>query len=233
MNTTRRILSNSLTVLAGALTAAFLLLVALIVAGDYLRPLLLRFVWASDPNGARPRPEVFEQVRRDQEAVANAADQGPLRCSLAPWGGDGEHADLRLSLTNTSADPVTIWYYTWPHAHVTFVVRDLDGKPVASFHWGTLSSQAVSIDDSGRPTTQLPTLALTPGESYTAGIYLTSLRHYLDVPPGHYTIAAVFVYESLNDFPQAGQHFVNRSQAVTVDVEEPDAPGKKPAWRLR
>jgi hypothetical protein len=231
MSQPRRILSNSLTVLAGVLTVAFVLLVALVVSGEYLRPLWQRFVWESDPYGARPAPEIFEQFRREQEAVAVGADQGPLRCALAPWDGEDEHADLRLSLTNTSADQVTIWYHTWPHAHVTFLVRDLDGKAVASFLWGTLSSQAVGIDDAGRPTTKLPTLTLKPSEIYTAGIYLTSLRHYLDVPPGDYTVEAAFVYHDLGGVPAPEQNFVAQSEAVKIVVGAADG-DKKPSWRI-
>jgi hypothetical protein len=127
---------------------------------------------------------------------------------------------------------VTIWYYTWPHAHVTFLVRDLDGKGVASFHWGTLSSQAVGIDTTGQPTTKLPTLTLQPGETYTAGFWLTSLRDYLPVPPGNYIVQAVFVYHDLGGLPAPEQRFVSQSQAVTVDVEEPKD-DKKLSWRLR
>jgi hypothetical protein len=44
MTRPHRLLSNSLAVFAGVLTVAFLLLVALIVAGDYLRPLWQHFV---------------------------------------------------------------------------------------------------------------------------------------------------------------------------------------------
>ena len=64
-----------------------------------------------------------------------------------------------------------------------------------------------------------------------AGIALNTLRDYLDVVPGEYTVVAVFVYESLGDFPEAGQHFVGCSRAVTVDVEEQDGE-QKPVWRL-
>ncbi len=108
MTKPRRLLSNSLAVLAAVLTVAFVLLVAAILAGDNLRSLWRRFVYESDLNGGQPPQEVFEQFRRDQEAIAHGADEGPLRCSLEPWGGGSEHPDLRLSLTNTPGAEVAL-----------------------------------------------------------------------------------------------------------------------------
>src|SRR5262249_24193147 len=128
-------------------------------------PALFRWASESDPD-VGPPAVAFDRFRRQQDALANGADVGPIRCTLAPWPDRaGDHPpDLRLELTNRSDSPVTIWYATWPHAHVTFLVRDEGGKIVEQVHWGSLSSVAVGIDDNGRPTTKLPTLALQPGE---------------------------------------------------------------------
>ncbi len=235
MSDTHRKLSLFSQVAVGVLLAVGLLAVALLIAGEHFRPLWLRFISESDPEAGRPPPEAFERFRREQEDIANAGDRGPIRCRLVPWPEDGEHPpDLRLELVNTSAEPVTLWYYTWPHAHVTFLVRDPHSKPVASFHWGTLSSTAVGIDDAGRPTTKLPTRTLKPGEKYTAGIWLSSLRDYLEVPsPGVYRVEAVFVYGDLGGWPALDQDFVARSQGVEIVVGAPDGQDKKPSWRLR
>jgi hypothetical protein len=231
MSQLRRILSNSLTVFAGVLTVAFVLLVALIIAGDDLRPLWWRFISESDRDSARSPQAMFDRYRRQQQDIASGADRGPMRCTLEPWPGDNvEHPDLRLSLTNTSAEPLAMWYYTWPHSHVNFLLRDPDGKPVASFHWGMLSSQAVGIDGAGRPTTRLPTLTLQPGETYTAGFWLTSLRDYRPVPPGNYIVEAVFVYHDLGGLPDGEQRYVARSEGVWIVVEPED--DKYPVWQL-
>jgi hypothetical protein len=166
------------------------------------------------------------------------ADRGPIRCTLEPWpDGNGEHPDLRLSLTNTSEEPVTLWYYTWPHAHVTFILRDDDdaGKAVYSFHWGSLSSLAVGVDPkTGRPTTRLPTRTLKTGETYTAGIYLSTLRDYRDVFSGLYRIEAVFVYSDLGGWPAPNQDFVARSGTVGIAVTSWDRNNgrEKNNWRI-
>jgi hypothetical protein len=108
-----------------------------------------------------------------------------------------------------------------------------DGKTVASFQWGTLSSQAVGIEAAGRPTT-LPPLTLKPGETYTAGIWLTCLRDgCLGRPekPGVYRVEAVFVYSDLGGWPAPDQDVVARSGAVEVVIEPDD--DMKTSWRLR
>jgi hypothetical protein len=165
---------------------------------------------------------------------ASESDLGPLRCTLEPWPDrTGEDPpDLRLQLTNTSERPVTIWYRTWPHAHVLFLFRDDAGRIVAQFHFGSLSSRAFQVDDAGRPTTPLPTLRLEPGESYSAGIHLNTLADNLDVPPGRCRVEAVFTYADLGGWPEPHQHFVARSGAVTVEVGESGPGANKPVWRL-
>jgi hypothetical protein len=222
----------------------YLPIVALLAAGVLvvvwlsLRPLALPalYQWASEsePN-VGPPSEAFERFRRQQDDLAHGADVGPIRCTLVPWPDrDGEHPpDLRLELTNVSGGPVTIWYTTWPHAHVTFLVRDEDGKIVEQFQWGSLSSVAVGIDDAGRPTTKLPTLTVQPGEAHTAGIYLSTLRDYLDVPAGRYRLEAVFVYGDLGGWPDGEERFIARSGPVEIEVGKSGAGGKKPSWRLR
>jgi hypothetical protein len=73
-------------------------------------------------------------------------------------------------------------------------VRD-EGKIIEQFHWASLSSPAVGIDDNGRPNTKLPTLTLQPGEAHIAGIYLSTLRNYLHMQPSRNRVEAVFVYD--------------------------------------
>jgi hypothetical protein len=168
------------------LLAAGILAVVWLSVRPLVLPLLNRWASESEPD-AGPPPEAFDRFRRQQDEIANGDDRGPIRCTLVPshdLAGD-DPADLQLSLTNTSDRPVTIWYYTWPHAHVTFLVRYAEGKIVGQFHWGSLSSQLVTVDPAtGRPTGPVPTKTLQPGETYSAGIYLSTLRDYLDVPPG-------------------------------------------------
>jgi hypothetical protein len=79
----------------------------------------------------------------------------------------------------------------------------------------------------------VPRKSLQPGEAYTAGICLTTLRDYLDVPPGRYRIEAVFQYGDLGGWPEDEQHFLARSGAVEIEAEESGAAGKKQAWRSR
>jgi hypothetical protein len=234
MSDTRRKLSNLLAVAIGTLLAVAVVVVLLLSFGDQLRPLLSRFISESEPT-AGPPPEAFERFRREQDDIAHGEDRGPIRCSLSRWTDKGQHpADLKLSLTNTSSEPVSLWYTTWPHCHVTFVVRDEDGKAVASFHWGTLSSQAVSVDQQGKLVTSLPTLK--PGETYTAGIWLSTLSDCCHPRPerlGLYRVEAVFVYSDLGSWPQSDQDFVARSGTVEVEVGEPQPGDKFRAWRLR
>lgn len=228
----RRVLSNLLAVVVGVVVAFGVLAAVLLVFAEHSRPMLRRLIWESDPDGGRTPQQAFDRFRREQEDIAGAADRGPIRCRLEPWTEDGEHPpNLKLSLTNASTEPVTLWYHTWLHAHVTFLVRNKDRKAVASFHWGTLSSLAVGVDpQTGRPSTPVPTRTLKPGETYTAGIYLSSLRDYLDVPPGVYRLEAVFMYGDLGGWPAADQDFVARSGTVEIAVEQDD--DKKPVWRL-
>jgi len=233
MSDTRRKLSTLLQVVVGLVLAVAFLVVVWLTLRVPLQVLWFRFISESEPT-AGPPPEAFERFRREQEDIAGAADRGPIHCRLEPWTEGGEHPpDLKLSLTNTSAEPVTLWYYTWPHAHVTFLVRDEDEKGVASFHWGTLSSTAVGIDDAGRPTTKLPTLTLNPGETYTAGIWLSSLRDYIDVRPGHHRVEAVFDYSDLGGWPAANRDFVARSKPIEIEVSGPQSGDRFRAWRLR
>jgi hypothetical protein len=207
---------------AGALAVAWLSL------KPQLMPWLSRWASESDPD-VGPPPEAFERFRREQDDIARGGDRGPIRCTLAPWPdrAGGHPPDLRLELINGSDEPVTIWYYTWPHAHVTFLVRDGAGKIIAQFHWGTLSSQLVTLDPAtGRPAGPVPTKTLHPGEAYTAGIYLGTLRDYLDVPPGRYRVEAVFVYDDLGGWPDGEQRFVARSGGVEVEVGVGESDGK-------
>jgi hypothetical protein len=221
-------------VLVVLLLAAGILAVVWLSVRPLALPALFRWASESEPN-VGPPPEAFDRFRRQQDALANGADVGPIRCSLTPWPDRaGDHPpDLRLELSNSSDSPVTIWYTTWPHSHVTVLVRDEARKIVEQFHWGSLSSVAVGIDDAGRPTTKLPTRTLQSGETYTAGIYLSTLRDYLDVSPSRYRLEAVFVYDDLGGWPELGQHFVARSGAVGVEVGERDAGDTKRPWRLR
>jgi hypothetical protein len=76
----------------------------------------------------------------------------------------------------------------------------------------------------------VPTLTLQPCETYSTGIYLTTLRDYLPVPPGDYTVEAVFVYSDLGGLPDGEQRYVARSEGVWIVVEPDD--DKHPVWQL-
>jgi hypothetical protein len=234
MSDLRRRVSNLLAVVVGVLLAAAVIGVLLLSFSDHLRPLLSRFVSESEPT-VGPPPEAFERFRREQDDIAHGEARGPIRCSLSPCSDGGAHPpDLKLSLTNTSSEPVTLWYTTWPHCHVTFVVRDLDGNIVASFHWGTLSSPAVSLNSQGKLVAPLPTQTLKAGETYTAPIWFSSLAEYCPVEkPGVYSVEAVFMYSDLGGWPQQDQDFVARSEGVEIEVGDPQEGDKFRAWRLR
>ena len=211
--------------------------VSLTFVSDHLQSLFHWPLFASSKPAEEPPAVAFERFRREQQDIADGAERGPIRSTVTPWSDrGGQHPpDLLLSLTNTSSEPVTLWYTTWPHCHVTFVVRDEDEKIVASFHWGTLSSQAVSVDSQGKLVTPLPTLTLKPGETYTAGVWLSTLSDCCQPRPerpGVYSVEAVFVYSDLSGWPQPDQDFVARSEPVEIVVGKPDG-DKKPSWRLR
>jgi hypothetical protein len=234
----RRKLFNLLHALAVLLLIAGVLAVVWLYVSPYAHPWFLRFISEVEPIPPPP-PEAIEQFRKRQDDIGHGADRGPFRCTLSP-GTDaiGDHPpNLSFGLTNRSASPVTIWYTTWPHVHVTFLVRDQAGEPVASFRWGTLSSWLVRVDpETGQPTTRLPTQTWNPGETYTTMIPLQALREGCNgrpKNPGRYRIEAVFVYSDLGGWPAPNQDFVARSQSAEVEVRDPQSGDKFRAWRLR
>ena len=107
---------------------------------------------------------------------------------------------------------------------------------MASFHWGSLSSQAVSVDSRGKFVTPLPTLTLKPSETHTAGIWLSTLADCCQPRserPGVYHVEAVFVYSDLSGWPEPNQDLVARSGSVEIVVGEPQPVDQFWAWRLR
>jgi len=134
-----------------------------------------------------PKPDAWQvqfaaRFFRQQDAAAVQEDLGPVRCRLAPWQGVAEGneppPDLRLELTNTSTDPVQLWYVTAPHCHVTFLVREEAGGVLGSFCFGNYWHATVGGDPAtGRPKPLPPVLTLQPGETYEAGIRLSDLRN--------------------------------------------------------
>ena len=189
-----------------------------------------------DKNVVITSDEEAEQWRRD--TVYDGKDQGPLRCRLTPWvkrlKGEGA-PDLRLELTNTSQEPVTIWYTTYPHFQVTFLVRDEAGKILKEFFLERLSSLGgYGWDESGRLVNPPPILTLKPGQTYTASFYLSSLQEYLEAPrgPGRYQLEAVFAQRDFGGWPAPNQRILTRSEPVPIEVAR-KAPGAlRATWKL-
>jgi hypothetical protein len=179
------------------------------------------------------------RFNRHADAAAVRSDTGPLRCRLVTWTGpaqDGGVApDVRLELTNVSAEPVLLWYASGLECHVTLVVRREGDMVVGSFCLGYLASLPASFDSkTGRPQPLPPVLTLLPGETYSSGIRLQDVGNHSSGPsmPADYELEAVFLYEDLNGFPAADQHFVARSRPVAIRLVQVEGRGW-PAWVLR
>jgi hypothetical protein len=187
------------------------------------------------PGGVTIVPDE-DAPRWRRAALHDGPDQGPIRCRLVPQGElfrQRNTPDLRLELTNRGDRPVRLWYTTHPHFQVTFLVRDESGKVVSEFFWGTLSSTLVRWDADGRLSHPPPLLKLKPGETYTAGFYLSLLEEYLEVPggPGRYRLEAVLAYTDLGGWPEPHQRYLARSAPVAVEVSA-KAAGEETGWKL-
>jgi hypothetical protein len=75
---------------------------------------------------------------------------------------------------------------------------------------------------------------LQPGETYAAGISLPDLRNNFSWPsrPADYQLEAVFLYDDLNGFPEADQHYVARSRPVAIRLVALEGGGRA-GWFLR
>jgi hypothetical protein len=164
-------------------------------------------------------------------------DQGPIRCHLVRAGGwwGQDRPEVRIQLTNTSDRPVSLWYSLAPHYHITFLIRDSEGKEVGKFWWGSLSSLKVMCDpETGRPMKPPPMLTLQPGETHTGEVYLSVLRDHCNGPrvPGRYWLEAVFDYHDLGGVPEPNQRFSARSPGLPLDVGPTPDGERLPRWSL-
>ena len=110
MNDLRRTLSNLLAVAVGVLLVVAVVGVVLLSFGDHLPAADASVHLGTEPT-VGPPPEAFERFHREQDDIAHGKDRGPIRCSLSsgrqvPW--EVDLPDLKLSLTNTSAESVTL-----------------------------------------------------------------------------------------------------------------------------
>jgi hypothetical protein len=87
-----------------------------------------------------------------------------------------------VELENISAAPLEIAYHMTPLQHLNLVVTRADGVIVSQGHFG----------DRFAPTLEPQVLRLEPGEKYAAQVHLLATVPEDPLPPGTYTIQAVY-----------------------------------------
>jgi hypothetical protein len=89
-----------------------------------------------------------------------------------------------VELQNFSANPVEIAYWMTALQYLHLVVTRSDGAVVSEGHFG----------DRFAPTLEPLVLRLEPGDKFTANVPLFATVPQTPVPPGTYTIQAVYEY---------------------------------------
>jgi hypothetical protein len=113
----------------------------------------------------------------------------PLACRLRykkslnrlgqPFANHGE-----VELENLSATPLEIRYRMTALQYLNLVVTTADGTVMSEGHFG----------DRFAPTLEPAVLRLEPGEKFTADVHLFATIRIAPIPPGSYSVQAVYAY---------------------------------------
>src|SRR5262249_18346428 len=120
-----------------------------------------------------------------------AASSQPLACRLRRKevkGRQGPEPNMgEVELENLSAVPLEIAYWMTAFQYLHLIVTGPDGKLLSEGHFG----------DRFAPTREPTLLRLEPGEKFTANVHLFATVPQTPVPPGTYTIRAVYEYNGI------------------------------------
>jgi len=100
-----------------------------------------------------------------------------------------------VELENLSAAPVEIAYWMTALQYLHLIVTSPDGRIVSEGHFG----------DRFAPTKEPLLLRLEPGEKFTVNVHLFATVPQTPVPPGSYTIRAVYEYKSIRAMSESVQ----------------------------
>jgi hypothetical protein len=146
------------------------------------------------------------------EVLESGPDVGPIRCRLRqdgtwPFGSD----DLIAELENVSEKPVRLWESPYPRK-LTYLTRNRRTNKVTGcfFRLYGLST--------GIPRSQLSTVVLQPGERLEVREPMRDLKS--NGTGDHLSwgvrLEAVFIYRDNAGYPEPGQDYFARSNAVVI-----------------
>ncbi|MCI0463602.1 MAG: hypothetical protein L0Z62_42240 [Gemmataceae bacterium] len=117
------------------------------------------------------------------------APSQPLTCRLRPKHVIGRQGPVphmaEVELQNISATPFEIAYRMTVLQYLNLVVTGADGSLVSEGHFG----------DRFAPTLAPLVLRLEPGEKFTADVHLLATVRCDPIPPGTYTVQAIYEYD--------------------------------------
>jgi len=123
--------------------------------------------------------------------LQSVAPPQPLACHLRHkevMGRQGLMPNMaEVELENLSTAPVEIAYWMTALQYLHLIVTGPDGRIVSEGHFG----------DRFAPTREPQVLRLAPGEKFAANVHLFATVPQTPVPPGTYTIRAVYEYKSI------------------------------------
>src|SRR5262245_35908352 len=126
-----------------------------------------------------------ETTLRNSQPVAPAQ---PLACRLRRKEAIGRRGPVEnmgeVELENVSGTPVEIAYRMTARQYLNLVVTDAAGGVVSEGHFG----------DRFAPTLDPLVLRLEPGEKFRANVHLLATMPGGPIPPGVYTVQAVYEY---------------------------------------
>ena len=115
----------------------------------------------------------------------------PLACRLRHKEVRGRQGPVpnmgEVELENLSAVPLEIAYWMTALQYLHLIVTGPDGRTLSEGHFG----------DRFAPTKEPLLLRLEPGEKFTANVHLFATVPQTPVPPGTYTIRAVYEYKTI------------------------------------
>ena len=133
-----------------------------------------------------------------------------LACRLRPKEVIGQRGPVsnmaEVELENLSTAPLEIAYRMTALQYLNLVVTNSDGQVVSEGHFG----------DRFAPTLEPRVLRLDPGEKFVAKVHLLATAPQAPLPPGVYTVQAVYEYNG----------FRAVSEPVPVTVVSPVLPGQ-------